>query len=120
MSDKVRWGLLSTAWINVAMVGPMHRSPRSELVAVASRSQDKAEAYAAENDIPKAYGSYEALLNDPNIDAIYISLPNTLHAEWTIRSAAAGKHVMCEKPLVTTLEDLNAVQAAAQELGLHE
>jgi len=115
MSDKVRWGLLSTAWINVAMVGPMHRSPRSELVAVASRSRDKAEAYAAENDIPKSYGSYDELLNDPDIDAIYNALPNTLHAEWTIQSAKAGKHVMCEKPLVTTLEDLDAVQSAAQE-----
>jgi len=115
MSDKVRWGILSTAWINVAMVGPMHRSPRSELVAVASRSREKAEAYAAENDIPKAYGSYEQLLNDPDIDAIYNSLPNTLHADWTIRSAAAGKHVMCEKPIVTTLEDLDAVESAAHK-----
>ena len=115
MADKVRWGLLSTAWINVAMVGPMHRSPRSELVAVASRSLDKARAYALENDIPRAYGSYEELLNDPDIDAIYNPLPNTLHAEWTIRSAAAGKHVMCEKPLVTTPEDFDAVQSAANQ-----
>ena len=114
-TDKVRWGLLSTAWINVAMVGPMQRSARSRLVAVASRSLEKAEAYAAANDIPRAYGSYEELVEDPEIDAVYNPLPNTLHAEWTIRAARAGKHVMCEKPLVTRLEDLQAVEAAARE-----
>ena len=114
-TDKVRWGLLSTAWINVAMVGPMQRSDRSRLVAVASRSLEKAEAYAAANDIPRAYGSYEELVEDPEIDAVYNPLPNTLHAEWTIRAARAGKHVMCEKPLVTRLEDLQAVEAAARE-----
>ena len=114
-TDKVHWGLLSTAWINVAMVGPMQRSARSRLVAVASRSLEKAEAYAAANDIPRAYGSYEELVEDPEIDAVYNPLPNTLHAEWTIRAARAGKHVMCEKPLVTRLEDLQAVEAAARE-----
>ena len=114
-TDKVRWGLLSTAWINVAMVGPMQRSDRSRLVAVASRSLEKAEAYAAANNIPRAYGSYEELVEDPEIDAVYNPLPNTLHAEWTIRAARAGKHVMCEKPLVTRLEDLQAVEAAARE-----
>lgn len=118
MSGKIRWGLLSTAWINDAMLGPMRRSPRSELVAVASRSRLKAESYAAENDIPRAYGSYEQLLDDPEIDAIYNPLPNTMHAEWTIRAAAAGKHVMCEKPIVTTLEDLDAVESAAREHGV--
>lgn len=118
MSDKIRWGLLSTAWINDAMLGPTRRSPRSELVAVASRSRLKAESYAAENDIPRAYGSYEQLLDDPEIDAIYNPLPNTMHAEWTIRAAAAGKHVMCEKPIVTTLEDLDAVESAAREHGV--
>ena len=115
MSAKVRWGILSTAWINVAMLGPLRRSARSELVAVASRSLEKAQDYATKNDIAKAYGSYEQLLNDPEIDVIYNSLPNTLHAEWTIQAAAAGKHVMCEKPLVTTLDDLDAVESAAHE-----
>ncbi len=117
-TDKVRWGLLSTAWINVAMVGPMQRSARSRLAAVASRGLEKAEAYAADNQIPRAYGSYEELIEDPEIDAIYNPLPNTLHAEWTIRAALAGKHVMCEKPLVTSLEDLQAVEAAASETGV--
>ena len=75
----------------------------SGAVAVASRSQEKAEAYAQEKGIPKAYGSYEALLADPEIDAIYNPLPNTLHCEWTVRAAEAGKHVLCEKPIVPTL-----------------
>ena len=119
VTDKVRWGLLSTAWINVAMVGPMQRSGRSRLAAVASRSLEKAEDYAAANRIPRAYGSYQELVEDPEIDAIYNPLPNTLHAEWTIRAARAGKHVMCEKPLVTTLEHLQAVEAATRELRGH-
>ena len=117
-TDKVRWGLLSTAWINVAMVGPMQRSPRSHLAAVASRGLAKAEAYAAENHIPRAYGSYQELIEDPEIDAVYNPLPNTLHADWTIRAARAGKHVMCEKPLVTNLEELQAVEAAARQYGV--
>ena len=112
MPKKIRWGLLSTAWINVAMVGPMHRSNRSELVAVASRTLEKSRAFAVKNNIPKAYGNYEELIEDPEVDVIYNPLPNTLHAEWTIRSVKAGKHVMCEKPMVTTLEELQAVEAA--------
>lgn len=112
MPKTIRWGLLSTAWINVAMVGPMHRSNRSELVAVASRNLEKSRAFAVKNDIPKAYGNYEELIEDPEVDVIYNPLPNTLHAEWTIRSVKAGKHVMCEKPMVTTLEELQAVEAA--------
>jgi len=112
MPKTIRWGLLSTAWINVAMVGPMHRSNRSELVAVASRTLEKSRAFAVKNNIPKAYGNYEELIEDPEVDVIYNPLPNTLHAEWTIRSVKAGKHVMCEKPMVTTLEELQAVEAA--------
>ena len=112
MPKTIRWGLLSTAWINVAMVGPMHRSNRSELVAVASRNLEKSRAFAVKNNIPKAYGNYEELIEDPEVDVIYNPLPNTLHAEWTIRSVKAGKHVMCEKPMVTTLEELQAVEAA--------
>jgi len=96
VTDKVRWGLLSTAWINVAMVGPMQRSGRSRLAAVASRGLEKAEAYAAANRIPRAYGSYEELVEDPEIDAIYNPLPNTLHAEWTIRAARENKVTIFE------------------------
>jgi predicted dehydrogenase len=115
MPDKLRWGLLSTAQINDALIGPIRQSERSELVAVASRSQEKARAYAQQREIPKAYGSYEALLADPEIDVIYNSLPNTLHYEWTVKAAKVGKHVLCEKPIVTTLPELDKIELAAQE-----
>ena len=94
MSKKIRWGILSTAKINDALLEPIRQAERSELAAVASRNKDKAQAYAQEKGIPKAYGSYEALLADPDIDTIYISLPNTLHCEWTVKAAEAGKHVL--------------------------
>ncbi len=113
MTRKLRWGLLSTANINKALIDPMRKAGRSELVAVASRSQETADAYARTHNIPKAYGSYEALLADPDVDAIYNPLPNTLHGEWTIKAADAGKHVLCEKPLVTTLAEFDQVAAAA-------
>ena len=113
MTTKVRWGLLSTANINKALITPIRAAQRSELVGVASRDGSKAKAYAAEHQIPKAYGSYEEMLADPEIDAIYNPLPNTMHGEWTIKAADAGKHVLCEKPLVTTLAELDAVEAAA-------
>jgi xylose dehydrogenase (NAD/NADP) len=114
MSDKIRWGILSTAWINHALIKPIRQAKRSELVAVASRTQEKAQAYAQEQGIPKAYGSYEALLADPEVDVIYNPLPNTLHCEWTVKAAEAGKHVLCEKPIVTTLEELDQIEAAAK------
>ena len=113
MSKKVRWGLLSTANINKALIGPLQQSERSELVAVASRNGAKAQEYADTYNIPKAHGSYEALLADPDVDAIYNPLPNLLHREWTVKAAEAGKHVLCEKPLVTTLADFDQVMAAA-------
>src|SRR5687767_12363941 len=92
------WGLLSTARINRALIEPLRASARNQLVAVASRQTAKAEEYAREHGIPKAHGSYEALHADPEVDVIYNPLPNSLHAEWTIRAADAGKHVLCEKP----------------------
>ncbi|MBX3012146.1 MAG: Gfo/Idh/MocA family oxidoreductase [Caldilineaceae bacterium] len=118
MATKVRWGLLSTANINKALIAPLQRAERSELVAVASRDAAKANAYAKEHGLAKAYGSYEALLADPEIDVIYNPLPNLLHREWTVKAAEAGKHVLCEKPLVTTLADFDAVQAAAERNGV--
>jgi len=118
MANKVRWGLLSTANINTALLGPLRQAPRSELVAVASRDAAKAQAYAQKHGIERAYGSYEALLADPEIDAIYNPLPNLLHREWTVKAAQAGKHVLCEKPLVTTLADFDAVTQAADRYGV--
>ncbi|MEM7343453.1 MAG: Gfo/Idh/MocA family oxidoreductase [Chloroflexota bacterium] len=114
MSDKLRWGILSTARINRSLLGPIKEASRSELAGVASRDLAKAEAYAQENGIPNAYGSYEAMLADPNIDAVYISLPNSMHCEWTVKAAEAGKHVLCEKPLVTSLAEMDQVEAAAK------
>jgi xylose dehydrogenase (NAD/NADP) len=114
MPDKIKWGIMSTAKINDALLDPIRQAPRSELVAVASRNVDKAQAYARAKDIPKAHSSYEALLADLGVDAVYISLPNSLHCEWTVKAAEAGKHVLCEKPLVPTLAELDQVEAAAQ------
>ncbi len=114
MADRIGWGILSTAKINNALLDPIRQSPRSRLVAVASRSQEKARAYAGEKGIPKAYGSYEALLADPEVDAVYISLPNTYHCEWTVKAAQAGKHVLCEKPIVPTLAEFDQIEAAAR------
>ncbi|MFP4322792.1 MAG: Gfo/Idh/MocA family protein, partial [Anaerolineales bacterium] len=100
MTTTIRWGILSTASIARRRVVPALQSSRNgEVVAVASRDADRARAFAAEQDIPRSYGSYEALLGDPNIDAIYIGLPNNLHAEWAMHCAAAGKPTLCEKPL---------------------
>jgi D-xylose 1-dehydrogenase (NADP+, D-xylono-1,5-lactone-forming) len=114
MTDKVRWGILSTAKINQALLDPIRKAERSELAAVASRDQAKADAYARQEGIPKAYGSYEAMLADPEVDAVYISLPNSLHCEWTVKAAEAGKHVLCEKPLVVNLDEFDRVEAAAR------
>ena len=113
----LHWGLLSTARINRALIPPLQASKRNRLAAVASRSQSKAEEYARQWNIPCAYGSYEALLADPEIDVIYNSLPNSLHAEWTIRAVQAGKNVLCEKPLAISTAEVDAVAAAAQAQG---
>ncbi len=114
----LRWGLLGTARINRALIPPLRRARRSRLAAVASRSQKRAEAYAREWGIPKAHGSYEALLADPEIEVIYNSLPNSLHAEWTIKACQAGKHVLCEKPLAMTVEEVEAIEASARQAGV--
>ncbi len=115
--DTLRWGLLSTARINRALIPPLRVSPRNRVAAVASRDLAKAQAYAAQWDIPRALGSYEALLADPDIDVVYNPLPNHLHAEWTIRALQAGKHVLCEKPLALSLAEIDAILAAAQAAG---
>jgi predicted dehydrogenase len=116
MKDGVlRWGLLGTARINRALIPPLRVSSGNRLLAVASRDEGRAVAYAKEWGIERAHGSYEALLADPAIDAVYIPLPNHLHAEWTIRAARAGKHVLCEKPLALTVAEVDAMAAAARE-----
>lgn len=117
MSKPLNWGLLSTARINRALIPPLQVSRRNKLLAVASRSQAAADAYAREKKIPRAYGSYEALLADPEIDVIYNPLPNHLHAEWTIKAVEAGKHVLCEKPLALSVAEVDAIIAAARKHG---
>ncbi len=118
MTERIlNWGLLSTAKINRALINPLRASSRARLLAVASRSQSSADAYSREWNIPRAHGSYDALLADPEIDVVYNSLPNHLHAEWTIKALRAGKHVLCEKPFALTLEEADAMSAASKETG---
>jgi len=95
----VAWGVISTAEINRRVLAGAAKSDRVDVVAVGSRDLAKAQAYAAEHGIENAYGSYEALLEAPEVEAVYISLPNSLHVEWSIKALEAGKHVLCEKPL---------------------
>ncbi len=95
----VRWGVLSTARIGAAVIEGARSSDTAEIVAVASRSEESASAFADAHGIPRAHGSYEALLADPSVDAVYVPLPNGLHVDWAVRALQAGKHVLCEKPL---------------------
>ena len=118
MSSKmINWGLLSTARINRSVIPALRASKRSNLLAVASRSQESANEFASKWKIPRTHSSYEALLADPEIDVIYIPLPNHLHAEWTIKAFEAGKHVMCEKPIALNVDDVDAIAAAAKKHG---
>lgn len=113
----LNWGLLSTARITKVLMPPLRASKRNRLLAVGSRSQQTADAFAKEKKIPRAYGSYEALLADPDIEVIYNPLPNHLHAEWTIKAVEAGKHVLCEKPLALSVEEVDAIESAARKHG---
>jgi D-xylose 1-dehydrogenase (NADP+, D-xylono-1,5-lactone-forming) len=106
MTDAVRWGFLSTANINDKILRGVADSDRVDVVAVASRDEERAQAYAKERGIERAYGSYEELLADPDVEAVYISLPNALHVDWSIRALEAGKHVLCEKPLSRKPDDV--------------
>lgn len=116
---RVRWGLLSTARINERTIPAIRAAARSELLAVASSSGlEKAQQYASRWSIPRAYGSYETLLADREVDAVYISLPNSLHREWTVAAAGADKHVLCEKPLATTVADVDEMVDAAKRHGI--
>ena len=116
---RLRWGVLSTANIATEKVIPgLRRSPRSDVVAIASRADGLAKETAARLGIPRAYGSYEALLADADVDAIYIPLPNHLHAEWTIAAARAGKHVLCEKPLALTADEASRMVDACRDAGV--
>lgn len=118
MMKKIRWGLLSTANINRRVIPAIQQSERGELTAVASRSQESAANYADHWQIPQTFASYEAMLHSDAVDVVYISLPNHLHAEWTIAALRAGKHVLCEKPFALTLAEVDQMIAVAEETGL--
>ena len=117
MARAVKWGILSTANINRKVIPGAHASPKVELVAVASRDQARADEYAKTWEIERAYGSYEALLGDPEIEAVYISLPNSMHCDWSIKALEAGKHVLCEKPLSRHTGDVEAAFDVAHRTG---
>ena len=117
--SELRWGILSTADIARAKVIPgIRKADRCRVVAIASRDHARARDAAAQAGIPTAHGSYEALLADPEVDAVYIPLPNHLHAEWAIAAARAGKHILCEKPLAMTTADAERMIAAAEAAGV--
>ena len=119
MPKKIRWGVLGVAKIATAKVIPaMQRCEFAEITAIASRDPAKAETAAHQLGIPKAYGSYEALIADPAIDAIYNPLPNHLHVPWSIRAAEAGKHVLCEKPISLDVEEAEQLIAARDRTGV--
>ena len=117
MAQPVNWGIVSTADINRKVIPGAKASPKVELVGVASRTQERADQYASWWEIPQAYGSYEALLADEDIEAVYISLPNTLHCAWSIKAIEAGKHVLCEKPLSRHPEEVATAFDAADRAG---
>jgi xylose dehydrogenase (NAD/NADP) len=110
-------GIISTAHINRLVIPGAHASDKVDLIAVASRDQGRAEEYARTWEIERAYGSYEALLEDPDVGAVYISLPNTMHCEWSIKAMEAGKHVLCEKPLSRHPEEVEEAFDAAERTG---
>jgi D-xylose 1-dehydrogenase (NADP+, D-xylono-1,5-lactone-forming) len=113
----VTFGLLSTARINDHLLEGARNSNLVDVLAVASRDQARAETYAREHSIERAYGSYEELLAEPDVDAVYVSLPNALHVDWSIRALEAGKHVLCEKPLSRRPEEVELAFDAAERAG---
>jgi predicted dehydrogenase len=118
MSEPVRWGIVSTAAILGEMLPAFAETEAAEVRAIASRDQARADSFAAENGIPTAYGSYEALLEDDSIECVYIALPNSLHGEWARATIEAGKHLLCEKPLTPSAEEARSLFDLAGERGV--
>lgn len=117
--ESVRFGILSTADIGMSKVTPaIQAASNCEVVAIASRTVERSEEAAAQLGIARAHGSYQALLDDPDVDAVYIPLPNDLHAEWTLRAAAASKHILCEKPLALDAEQAQEMVDGCAEAGV--
>ena len=114
---RLRWGLLSTARINERLIPCLKKSNDNELLAIASRSRNVADHYAESHGISRAYASYESMLEDPDIDVVYLSLPNSLHKEWVIKCVEVGKHVLCEKPLAISPEEVSEIAEAGYEFS---
>ena len=117
MGTRLRWGILGTGNIARQFAQGMTSAKRCELAAVGSRSRYSAQAFAEENTVPRFYGSYEEVIADGGIDVVYVSLPNAMHHEWTIRALRAGKHVLCEKPIAATREEAAEMFAVARKSG---
>lgn len=119
MARKVAWGILGCAGIAArALIPAIHAASNGLLLGIASRNPRTAKEWAARFDIPKAYAGYAALLGDPDIEAVYIPLPNSLHKEWSVRAARAGKHVLCEKPMAMNAAEARTMEAAAAGSGV--
>jgi predicted dehydrogenase len=114
-SKPLRWGILGTGMIAKILAEAIHASTTAELTAVGSRARETAEAFGGKYQVPKRYDSYEAVLDDPEVDIVYISLPNHLHEEWSVRCAEAGKHILCEKPLAFSAHEVENMLAAARK-----
>jgi predicted dehydrogenase len=117
VTAPVRWGIVSTADINKKLLAGAAESPDVDVVAVGSRDRGRAEEFARAHGIPRAYGSYDELLADTDVEAVYIPLPNTMHCEWSIRAVEAGKHVLCEKPMSRHTADVEEAFDAAERAG---
>jgi xylose dehydrogenase (NAD/NADP) len=117
MTSRVRWGILSTARINLKLLAGARQAPNVEVVAVGSRDRARGEAFAAEHGIGRVHGSYDALLADDDVEAVYVPLPNSLHVPWAVKALEAGKHVLCEKPLTRRAADAEAAFDAADRAG---
>ncbi|MBT4139738.1 MAG: Gfo/Idh/MocA family oxidoreductase [Candidatus Latescibacteria bacterium] len=119
MSNKIRWGIISTAGIaEKSFIPALRETSRGELVAVSSRDRNKADAFAKKHDIPTVYDDYTSLLESNEIDAVYNPLPNTMHAEWTIKAAQHGKHIFCEKPLAMSAEEIMAMSDSCEKANV--
>ena len=118
MSDKVRWGILGTARIATKVGAAIRNAPDSELALIGSRDAEKAANWAKEHKATDSVASYEAVLDNPDIDAVYIPLPPSMHHEWTLKAAEKGKHVLCEKPLACDVAQTTEMVAACQENGV--
>src|SRR5512137_2166529 len=114
MSEKLAWGLVSTGRISGTFARGLEASKTGYLLAVGSRSQESADKFSEEFNVPRRYGTYEALLADPDVQAVYISTPHPMHAEWAVKSAEAGKHILCEKPLTLNYPEAMAVVDAVK------